>query len=175
MPERSTRQCYLRPPWSNLSHPAWILTVMATRRCPRCERDLPKADFDFRDAERTRMQSYCRMCAKSAWREWSSKDENRERHCRLVGKRRRARIDRHRAIVRELKQQPCADCGKTYPPEAMDFDHIGEKRLEISRLLYVSGTAALLAEIAKCEVVCSNCHRIRTKRRLMEALKLRRK
>lgn len=55
----------------------------------------------------------------------------------------------------------------------MDFDHIGEKRLEVSRLLYVSGTAALLEEIAKCEVVCANCHRIRTKRRLLERLKLR--
>ena len=55
----------------------------------------------------------------------------------------------------------------------MDFDHIGSKRLEISRLLYVSGTATLLEEIEKCEVVCSNCHRISTKRRLEEALKLR--
>ena len=55
----------------------------------------------------------------------------------------------------------------------MDFDHIGEKRLEVSRLLYVSGTAALLAEIAKCEVVCDDCHRIRTKRRLLECFKLR--
>ena len=55
----------------------------------------------------------------------------------------------------------------------MDFDHIGSKRLEVSRLLYVSGTAALLAEIAKCEVVCANCHRIRTKRRLVEAIKRR--
>jgi hypothetical protein len=47
------------------------------------------------------------------------------------------------------------------------------KRLEISRFLYVSGTETLLEEIKKCEVVCSNCHRIRTKRRLTEALKLR--
>jgi hypothetical protein len=51
----------------------------------------------------------------------------------------------------------------------MDFDHIGEKRLEVSRLLYVSGTITLLNEIMRCEVVCSNCHRIRTKKRLDEA------
>jgi hypothetical protein len=55
----------------------------------------------------------------------------------------------------------------------MDFDHIKPKRPEVSRLLYVSGTAALLAEIEKCEAVCANCHRIRTKRRLVDALKLR--
>ena len=55
----------------------------------------------------------------------------------------------------------------------MDFDHIGSKRLEVSRLVFVSGTAALLEEIKKCEVVCANCHRIRTMRRLTEALKRR--
>ena len=146
--------------------------LMTVSRCPRCDRDLPLGSFDFRDAEKTRIQSYCRERAKAAWRDWYSKDGNRERHCRLVGKRRRARIGRHRVMVQEFKQLPCADCGKTFPPEVMDFDHIREKRLEVSRLLYVSGTAALLEEIGKCEVVCANCHRIRTKRRPTERLKL---
>jgi len=50
----------------------------------------------------------------------------------------------------------------------MDFDHIGPKRSEISRLVHHSGTDALRAEIAECEVVCANCHRIRTVRRLRE-------
>ncbi len=158
---------------SNLSHPTWILITMTVKHCPRCERDLHLEAFDFRDAARTRLQSYCRGCAKAAWRDWYSRDANRERHCRLVGRRRNARIKRHREIVRSIKQQPCADCGKTFPPEAMDFDHIGEKRVEVSRLIYVSGTAALLSEIEKCEVVCANCHRIRTIRRLVEGIELR--
>lgn len=158
---------------SNLSHPTWILVTMTAKRCPRCDRDLPLEVFDFRDAARTSLQSYCRDCAKAAWRDWYSRDANRELHRLLVGKRRRARIKRHREIIRSIKQQPCADCGKTFPPEAMDFDHLREKRTEVSRLLYVSGTAALLAEIEKCEVVCANCHRVRTMRRLVEGIKLR--
>jgi hypothetical protein len=48
----------------------------------------------------------------------------------------------------------------------MDFDHVGDKSSEISRLMYDAGTATLLAENAKCEVVCANCHRIRTQHRL---------
>ena len=158
---------------SNVSHPTWILITMTVKRCPRCKRGLPPEAFDFRDAARTRLQSYCRTCAKEAWCDWYSRDANRERHCRLVGSRRRARIKRHREIIRSIKKQPCADCGRTFPPEAMDFDHIGEKRIEVSRLVYISGTAALLAEIEKCEVVCANCHRIRTKRRLVEGIELR--
>jgi hypothetical protein len=49
----------------------------------------------------------------------------------------------------------------------MDFDHHapGSKTLAIGESALVS-TARLLAEIAKCEVVCANCHRIRTFTRL---------
>ena len=145
---------------------------MNVRHCPRCDRDLPLNTLDFRDSGRTRLRSYCRDCAKSAWRDWYSKDEHRQRHHQLVGERRRARANRHRGIVRALKRQPCADCGKTCPAEAMDFDHLWAKRLDTSRLPHVSGTVTMLEGVEKCEVVCANCHRIRTKHRLVESLKL---
>jgi hypothetical protein len=62
------------------------------------------------------------------------------------------------------KQKPCADCGGTFHPVAMDFDHVrGEKLNEVSTLLRTgSSLETLKAEIAKCDVVCSNCHRVRT-------------
>jgi hypothetical protein len=49
----------------------------------------------------------------------------------------------------------------------MDFDHrVGtSKRLAVSRLIGRAGTAAILAEVAKCDIVCANCHRDRTFRR----------
>lgn len=67
--------------------------------------------------------------------------------------------------LNELKSQPCMDCGGSFPPECMDFDHVrGEKVGGVSSLFTLSRTRAV-AEIAKCELVCSNCHRIRTKAR----------
>jgi hypothetical protein len=49
----------------------------------------------------------------------------------------------------------------------MDFDHRpGTTKLgEISKKLYFLGEKKLLAEIAKCDLVCANCHRIRTQER----------
>ncbi len=68
-------------------------------------------------------------------------------------------------MVQEKKNRPCADCGERYPPYVMDFDHLGDKVAPVSYMVPVYGSERILAEIAKCEVVCSNCHRLRTYRR----------
>jgi len=63
--------------------------------------------------------------------------------------------------VDQLKAEPCVDCGRTFPPAAMDFDHVrGVKVANISQMLR-SPRAELDAEIAKCELVCATCHRLR--------------
>jgi len=69
-------------------------------------------------------------------------------------------------MLQTAKNVPCADCGNRYPYYVMDFDHRpGEKKC--FNLANVAGQtrismARLKAEIAKCDVVCANCHRIRT-------------
>ena len=74
-----------------------------------------------------------------------------------------------RALARQAKERPCADCGLEYPYYVMDFDHVeGQKSMIISDLVNFGGRARLLAELEKCDVVCSNCHRERTWRRLQE-------
>lgn len=71
------------------------------------------------------------------------------------------------SVVREAKSKPCADCGHLFHYCCMDFDHRPgeEKKFEIARRGRSSGVETLLAEIAKCDVVCANCHRLRTWKR----------
>ncbi|KKN67795.1 hypothetical protein LCGC14_0458280 [marine sediment metagenome] len=77
---------------------------------------------------------------------------------------RRVRLE----YVNKIKNQPCVDCGLRFPPEAMDFDHVfGEKQFIISRGL-TGNFQRLQDEIAKCDVVCACCHRIRTRKRIEE-------
>jgi len=51
----------------------------------------------------------------------------------------------------------------------MDFDHVrGDKEFTVSKAVqraYALTLSRVRAEIAKCDVVCANCHRIRTERR----------
>lgn len=79
----------------------------------------------------------------------------------------RSKFEIKRDIVRAYKCRPCTDCGVRYEPHIMDFDHvIGEKKFSVSSSILHRKLEDILEEIAKCEVVCSNCHRDRTYRRL---------
>jgi len=71
------------------------------------------------------------------------------------------------AIIQAIKSNtPCADCGKYYPYWVIDFDHVrGRKRGPMTRFVGDHSVGTLLAEIDKCDVVCSNCHRDRTHKR----------
>jgi hypothetical protein len=74
---------------------------------------------------------------------------------------------RNRAYVIEAKNRPCADCGNCYPSYVMDLDHVrGEKVGNVGSMVG-QGIALehIRVEIEKCDVVCSNCHRIRTHER----------
>jgi hypothetical protein len=86
----------------------------------------------------------------------------RHRETRIEGVMRRIAVNR--AWVETIKAEPCTDCGVCYPPCVMDFDHVrGKKSANISRMLSRDvGGNAIADEIAKCDLVCSNCHRIRT-------------
>lgn len=71
-------------------------------------------------------------------------------------------------ILIDAKSKPCVDCKNIFPIVCMDFDHVyGEKLFTVGNSKTRS-EKALRDEIAKCEVVCSNCHRIRTERRRLE-------
>lgn len=83
----------------------------------------------------------------------------------------RDRFRRHRAAQNQLLDRirtlPCADCGRRFPPCAMEFDHRDPttKRATLSIMAGRVKVATFLEEIAKCDIVCANCHRNRSYRR----------
>lgn len=85
-------------------------------------------------------------------------------------------LDRKRRIrnyVRAIKEaSPCTDCGLYYPYFVMQFDHIGkDKEFDIGKAVHSGiGMKRLDAEIAKCELVCANCHAYRTHERQVSVM-----
>lgn len=93
-------------------------------------------------------------------------------HKSLEDRRAYARRRHHRQVakvmgsIEKLKAVPCMDCGNRFPPECMDFDHRdpAEKLFSVADKIGALGLEKLLQEIKKCDTVCSDCHRIRTKK-----------
>jgi hypothetical protein len=87
--------------------------------------------------------------------------EAKERQRRYSEKRRTSK----RTLVDEIKDVPCMDCGQRFPPYCMDFDH-RDPAMKVTEVasLTTSGHSVqtVLDEIAKCDIVCANCHRKRT-------------
>ncbi len=96
-------------------------------------------------------------------RQWhKAHPESRRKHQRNQ----RDRVES--AIATYKLEVGCADCGYNTDPAALDFDHVRGTKIgsitSMRRSLY-----KVLDEIEKCEVVCANCHRIRTAERAKEA------
>lgn len=67
-----------------------------------------------------------------------------------------------REVVQRAKDRPCTDCGNKFHFAAMEFDHVrGQKFFNLAA---PAGWTyeEILEEIMKCDVVCANCHRVRT-------------
>lgn len=101
---------------------------------------------------------------------WKDKEKQREAIRKHYYAHRQAYIDKAykkrlelRKWVYQLKHNnPCTDCNQRFPYYVMDFDHLENKNNTVSRLINTGSKKQVIEEIAKCELVCSNCHRIRT-------------
>ncbi len=134
--------------------------VRAIRRCGRCHQVKPIEDFNWRRRAKGQYDNYCRACRSDYKREHYLR--NRQRYIDAAGKRRTAQAyERYGYLLEFFEMHPCCDCGET-DPMVLEFDHLGDKLFNISHGVRDRGWQVFLDEIAKCEVVCANCHRRRT-------------
>lgn len=135
---------------------------MNTKTCTKCKETKSTDEFTPNGKY---FAARCRPCNAAYQREWTAANRERSRatarrsHAKQGKRRYRTRKDR----VNSLKAKPCEDCGVEYPSYVMDFDHRpGEiKEFGIGNSPNTSWER-ILKEAAKCDVVCANCHRIRT-------------
>ena len=132
------------------------------RLCARCHVAKPLSEFGLKNVAKGWYVSYCRPCMRQRSKEHYHKDFA----AYMARARTRAAIDRagNRAYVAQyLSTHPCVDCGEP-DPVVLEFDHRDPrtKRENVGRLIHNSTLSAVQAEIAKCDVRCGNCHRIRT-------------
>ena len=135
---------------------------IAEKVCSKCGPPAkPIENFAIRNRVRGTRQAICRSC-QSQYGKWHYQTYR-------LAYIRKARI-RNAAqskingefLIEYLSNHPCADCGEA-DIVVLEFDHQRDKLLEVSALSREGYSLdKLKQEIAKCEVVCANCHRRRT-------------
>lgn len=134
------------------------------KHCARCGLTKAPANF-YRSVRRADgLQVYCAACCAEI-----SHQQYERRVGRSVARRARSSYETPRsAWLRSLKTgRPCTDCGRIFAPQVMQWDHLPQfkKVGDISEAFRGRTEQEVLIEIAKCELVCTNCHTIRTFRR----------
>lgn len=128
------------------------------KRCSRCQQTKPLSEFNKKG--KGRHQSQCRPCQKTWYGKYYRTETERRR---LVTSKAQLKQRNREFIEQAKKDVPCMDCKNIFPPYVMDFDHLEKKSFGISRAVNSTISLERLAEeIVKCDLVCANCHRIRT-------------
>jgi hypothetical protein len=138
---------------------AQILADLEMKVCSGCKRTLPTSAFPRNSHCPDGLNRYCRSCATAKHRDWVAKNgRDRSQEKRFQG------AIETRRLVAEAKDSPCADCGGSWPAPVMHFHHRdpSEKSAGVAVLMRRGvATATVLAEIAKCDLLCANCHGLR--------------
>ncbi len=134
-----------------------------TKKCGRCKATKPLSSFGTNRARVDGRQNYCNDCRVGVNADYYQSSKVRMNPVRR-GRRREAVTQARDNLCRYLLSHPCVDCGET-DIVVLQFDHQGGKEFNVGTM--VSDGARwdrILAEIAKCEVVCANDHARRTAR-----------
>jgi hypothetical protein len=131
---------------------------METKKCTKCKETLLVEKFakkGFKKDGTQRYQSGCKAC-RAKWF---------QKHYEEQGDYYKDKAKKKRIVTQEWysgykKTLSCGKCGFDHPA-ALVFHHRNklEKTKEVS-LMIGDGKKKMLEEIAKCDVLCSNCHRI---------------
>ena len=148
-----------------------------TRFCTNCKEEKPKSEFNKQKQGLGGFSAQCKVCKarydrQRVRRETTWKRDNpkkvKEINKRACLKREKNRTQIKHWLIDNYAGVPCLDCDTSYSWCVMDFDHTDQeaKEFEICKLSSYKATPERITqaekEIAKCDLVCANCHRIRT-------------
>jgi hypothetical protein len=131
--------------------------------CTGCgqERDAEQ-DFNWRHKDRDIRNTRCKFCQSQVSKRHYQ--NNKQSYMKRIRTRDTLIVeDNQKRLADYLACHPCVDCGQT-DIRCLEFDHVrGSKSADITRLLNNAVDWSVIeAEIAKCEVRCANCHRLKT-------------
>jgi hypothetical protein len=126
------------------------------KKCSGCSVEKSTEHFAKNKAKKDGLQTQCKDCRKSYW---NTHYKNNKQYYIDKASKRKNKIKE--TFLEWLSDKSCMDCGID-DIRVLEFDHRGDKKYNISDLIGRGQDKNLLNEIEKCDIICANCHRIRT-------------
>lgn len=121
--------------------------------CNKCGIDKDETEFVFKNKTKGKRHTICKECQKQYKLKYYY--DNKQSHYE--------RNNITRAKIAEVidnykENHPCILCGES-SKECLDFHHLHDKDVEVSKLRTFGSIRRVIEEIDKCVVLCANCHR----------------
>lgn len=135
---------------------------MKKKYCPKCARSKRMDEFTRLRSSPDGRAYKCRSCLSIYNKKrYKRNPQVKKNSYRLLAE----RAQRNRLFIYNLlKESPCVDCGDDRW-QVLEFDHVrGKKHYNIATMV-IKGFSldTVVAELAKCEVRCASCHRLKTR------------
>ena len=139
---------------------------METKICAKCKIPKELSHFNKDKNKKDGLNYWCKDCNKINLQNYYSKNKEKVSKDNYKNKV-RYRKEKKDALRDYLLENPCVDCGNS-DIRVLEFDHVrGIKKMDVTKMVsHAYSWEKIQEEIDKCEVVCANCHKIRTFGRL---------
>lgn len=137
------------------------------KKCTICGKEKDEKEYYYRNKKAERLHAQCKECyrvkRRKIWKEYYNKHGSKYRE-NAVMRNRELKIILRSRMYDYLQGKSCEKCGIS-DPRVLEFDHIDPKTKDfsIAKAMHdIMSWDKLLAEIQKCQILCANCHKIKT-------------
>ena len=136
---------------------------LKSRLCFDCHKEKPIEEFVRKLKNEGKRSFRCTDCTRKQNRKYYREHKKERQKVNTRNNARRIKkLLTH--FLEYLSTHPCVDCGST-DVRVLECDHVGKKKKNVGMMMrswenYVWDE--ILEELTQCEIVCANCHRIRT-------------
>lgn len=132
----------------------------STRKCSCCQAYKEKSCFAFKNKTLGKLQSQCKECRSKYHKSYY--ESNRETYCQKARSNNTKYKKRNRDFVSHYKSEKGCKFCKENSAICLDFHHKDPKIKDWNISIMCNGSSSIetiKAEMKKCIVICSNCHR----------------
>lgn len=143
------------------------VTITHVKTCTNCHKIKSEKDFYYKNKDLGKFHAQCKVCYSEKRRIFYKEHYFKygsEYRARAIARKRRLKNNLRKALLEYLKDKACVHCGIS-DVRVLEFDHINPATKSFGIAQAITRTLQwenVLEEISKCQILCANCHKIKT-------------